>query len=568
MTSRHRRLPAAFAGLGLAGLVLAGSTPNAVALGPAPFVVAPLPQATGVQYPAGVTRNEDVEPGVGVDGAGTIWVGSNIDPNVASDPRSQIALSGEDIWASTDGGRTFHWVADPFNATASTPALGGEDSDLAAAPEKNANGFYNVYATSLYVAASNIAVSQDGGKTFTTNPLGGVPAQDRPWLTADGPCTYYLTYHQLPLFLPVVNRYDACTPTNAGIGATVNPVSQTAVFAQNSLPGATNGFNKPAVDISPTSPHRHNLYVPMEACDLQSPQDFLGNVVATAEQVPTCPSGVNTFVEVAVSTDNGASFTVSRVATNSNGEQEVWPTSVAVDQAGTVAVSWSDNHNAFFATSKDGGLTWSKPAQLNVSPARTAVFPTVAGGVAGVFEVAYYGTSTAADSNDEAALKDPGTAGASTWHLFWTKSADGGATFTQQQVGGVNHTGVLCTKGSSCTVTNSRNLYDDFGIVISPTTQRASIAFDADQPLAAAPLPTGIVDPFTAYATELTGGAAVSGIQASGGQASGSPAATSSTVGAATPNTDSGTAGAGAGLVGLAAFGAAAAGLRRRRLPS
>ena len=499
-----RRVPLLILGaLGLLGGAPAGAA-TTVATGPAAFTVAPLPQATGVTFgPAAGNRNESVEPGMAVDGAGTFWVGSNIDPNTSADPRAKSALSGEDIWRSTDGGVTYQWVADPFNATSSTPALGGEDSDIAAAPEKNSAGFYNVYATSLYVGASNIAISQDGGATFTTNPLGGVPAQDRPWLSADGPCTYYLTYHQLPLFLPVVNRYDACSTTNQGAGLTVSPVSQTAVFMQNSAPGLSNGFNKPVVDVSPSSPHRDALYVPMEACDFQNPQDYINNLVTTAEQLPVCPPGVNTYVEVAVSTDMGASFTVHRVATNTNGEQQVWPTSIGVDRAGTVAVSWSDNHNAFFSTSADGGTSWTPARRLNTAPVGTATFPTVAGGAPGVFEVAFYGTPTVANSNDATALKEPGTAGASTWHLFWLKSTDGGANFTQQAVGGINHTGVLCTKGSSCGGAGERNLYDDFGIVISPTSGRASIAFDADQPLRTSPLASGYLDPYTAFATEL-----------------------------------------------------------------
>ena len=536
-----------------AGMLASGLPTPAVAVGPPTFVVGPLPQATGVTYAAGVTRNEDVEPGMGVDGAGTIWVGSNIDPNTSGDPRAQSALSGIDIWKSTDNGRTFQWVADPFNLTPSTPALGGEDSDLTVAPEKNSGGFYNVYATSLYVAASNVAVSQDGGATFSTNPLGGVPAQDRPWLNADGPCTYYLTYHQLPLFLPVVNRYDACSTTNQGVGLAVSPVSQTAVFMQNSLPGATNGFNKPAVDVSPTSPHRHALYVPMEACDLQNPQDYLNNGVTTAEQVPTCPPGINTYVEVAVSTDMGATFTVHRVATNSNGEQQVWPTSVAVDRSGAVAVAWSDNHNAFFSRSDDGGTTWTPATRLNVAPVGTAVFPTVAAGDPGVFEVAYYGSSTVGDTNDATAFKPPGSAGASTWHLFWTRSTDRGVTFVQQQVGGVNHSGVLCTKGAACAGGGERNLYDDFGMVVSPVTGRATIVFDADQPLAATPIASGFVDPFTAYATELPGAATAS----SGGSTATSGGAS------ATPNTARAATGALGGLLVLGLAGAM--GVRRLR---
>ena len=64
-----------------------------------------------------------------------------------------------------------------------------------------------------------------------------------------------------------------------------------------------------------------------------------------------------------------------------------------------------------------------------------------------------------------------------------TESTDGGTTFTQSAVSGVVHTGVLCTSGGGCDATNGdRNLLDDFCMVISPTTELASITFDNDQP--------------------------------------------------------------------------------------
>ena len=490
--------------LAVLGAWVLGAPPAAAAFTAPSFTVGPLPQATGVQYPTGVTRNEDVEPGMGVAGDGTIWVGSNIDVNSSNEPRAAVALAGEDIWKSTDGGRSFKWVAAPFNVNSQTAGLGGEDSDLAVAPEKNSQGHYNVYATSLYVASSSVAISQDDGATWTTmdlEPHIQLPAQDRPWLSADGPCTFYLTYHQLPYFSPFVNKYDVCNPANIGVGQALNPVGQTAVFMQNSVPGLTNGFNKPFVDNSPTSPKRHNLYVPMEACDLTSLADYVNNGIGTAEQIPLCPHGVNTFVEVAVSTDGGANFVDYRVATNSNGEQQVWPTSLGIDQAGNVYVAWSDNHHSFESKSTDGGVTWSAKKQLD-GPTGTTVYPTIAGGVAGTVEVAYYGTPVTGDSNDAVKMGTPGKPASAPWHLYWAKSTDGGASFNTVQVTGINHTGVLCTMGAACAGGGARNLYDDFGLAVSPATGLGTIIFDADQPMTTAP-GAAAVDPFTAYATEV-----------------------------------------------------------------
>lgn len=469
------------------------------------FTVGVLPQATGVTYGAAAGgRNEDVEPGIGVGGDGVIWVGSNLDVNTSADPRTAVALAGEDIWKSTDGGQTFQWVAAPFNETKSTAGLGGEDSDITVAPVKNSSGFYNVYATSLYVAASNMAYSQDGGATWTVITLGGFPAQDRPWLSADGPCTFYLTYHQLPLFSPIVNKYDVCNLTNVGAGFTLNPVQSTTLFTQNTLPGATNAFGKTIVDSSPTSPHEHNIYVPMEACNLQTPTDYFNNFVSTAEQVPNCPTGVNTEVEIGVSTDGGQTYNDYVVANNTNGETQVWPTSLGVDANGELYMVWGDNHHGYLSTSTDGGQHWSAMQQIDTAPVGTVAYPTVAAAGNGIVDIAYYATTTAGDSNDQTAMGAPGSPSSAQWHLYWQSSPNHGATLTTpQQVTTTNHTGVLCTMGSACSVAGSRNLYDDFGVTISPVTGNATIAFDADQPFNA-PLGNAAVDPYTAYATEVS----------------------------------------------------------------
>ena len=165
----------------------------------------------------------------------------------------------------------------------------------------------------------------------------GVPAEDRPWMTASGPCIFYLTYHQLPLFDPVVNRYDACNSTDVGVGSALNPVQSTAIFASNSAPGLSNDFGKPVADNSPRSPHHGNLYVPMAACNLKNPADFANNVAITVEQVPLCPAGVHGQIEIAVSSDGGQTFNDYIVAPDTGSrELPVWAVTAAVDAAGNV----------------------------------------------------------------------------------------------------------------------------------------------------------------------------------------------------------------------------------------
>ena len=418
-----------------------------------------------------LARNEDGEPGMGVAPDGQIWVASDVAPYASDDPRAlnNGLLTGADIWTSTDGGQSYRWVADPFS-TGNEPGAAGEDTDLAVAPAKNSAGYYNVYATSLWVGASSLAWSADGGKTWTVNQLGGVPAQDRPWLAADGACTVYLAYHQLPSFTPTVSKYDVCSAGQVpqGMGATLDPVNQTNITL-STFPGASNSFNKIAVD-----PKSHALYVPGSVCTVQSADDIVTNATAS-----NCPKG--TQYVVSVSTDGGSTFKDYPVVNDPSGATLVWAATVAADAAGTAYFTWSDSSNSYLDVSHDGGKTWSAPEQLN-APGTSAVYPTVAGGTAGRVDVAWYGTNRAGNSNDDKVMGAAGAATGAPWAVYVARSTDSGQTFTTSQASNTIHRGILCTHGSSCNSDGSRNLLDDFGLTISPTTGLDSIAFTSDQP--------------------------------------------------------------------------------------
>src|SRR5579859_4034511 len=292
------------------------------------FVGGPLPPDPAL----GIQQNNDGEPGIAVDGGGTFWIGSN---DMFYDSRSAGVLSGEDVWKSTDGGKTYQWVASPFGVTSSSTGLAGEDSDIAAASAPNVHGYYNVYAASLWIGSTSVAISQDGGKSWVVDPLGGIPVEDRPWIGADGACTFYVTYHQLPLFDPVVNRYDICNLGDLAAGVTINPTSSTQLFLSNSVPGLTNDFGKIWVDTSSSSRYQHYVYVPMMGCDLNGPVQIVQN----AETTSGCLNRTEVFL--AVSRDNGQTFNDYKVAEGTYGEQPVWCCNVSTDAAGTVYFVWS-----------------------------------------------------------------------------------------------------------------------------------------------------------------------------------------------------------------------------------
>ncbi len=131
---------------------------------------------------------------------------------------------------------------------------------------------------------------------------------------------------------------------------------------------------------------------------------------------------------------------------------------------------------------------------MKINQVGAAVYPTAAGGKSGIVSVAYYHTSRSGDAND-AKMGTPGSKNGAKWAVQVATSTNGGRTLRHSTAVPVVHRGILCTKGSGCSVSDSRNLYDDFGNAISPKTGAASIAYSSDQP-------TGKnSDDFTVYAT-------------------------------------------------------------------
>lgn len=431
---------------------------------------------TGVLPPAPTSglhgTNEDAEPGLAVDGNGTFWTASDIEPYAAADTRALEALSGTDVWKSTDG-RHWTWVAAPFNdASSSTPGLGGEDTDIAVAPEKNSNGFYNIYVASLWIGSTNIALSQDGGKTWNVTPVNGEPAQDRPWLAADGACVFYLSYHALAPYDTVVDKYDACNTAGQAIGSAVDP-TETALFVGNILPNASNRFGKQVVDNSPHSAYRHRVYVPMEGCSAP--------VIAGAPEVGApCADKAHVFVGYS---DDGTTYHDSQAAAVPTDKLFIWPDTVATDSAGNVYLAWFDGQNSYLSVSRDGAKTWAAPRRINAAPARSSVYPTVTATSPGHVEVAFYGSTRAGDADTGKVMGAPNTYGAAHWQLYDARSTDFGQTWHQTTVTPTIHTGILCYNGGGCGASpGDRNLLDDFGVAISPTTGATVIVFDNDQP--------------------------------------------------------------------------------------
>ena len=427
--------PARPNGIAAATVSGAGFTFANFALGAAPGTVCP--------GSSGCT-NGAAEPAIRADATGTFYVSS------------ELGLSaGTLAWKSTDGGLHYTALTSPnqISQAAGGIATGGGDTDLGVAPQANANGIHNVYVASLSLANVTVSTSQDGGQTWNKNVLSAtIPGDDREWIAADQATKVCISYHDIVTFNIDVNCSFDAGASFTQLGSAIDPLHGFLI--------EENEIGNLAID-----PASHVIY-----------QSFSGIANAAEAALPASYHAV----WIAVSTDGGRTFTDHPVYVNpdasvSYGHQFV---NVSVDQAGTVYLVYSDDHNLFYSFSADQGTTWSGPVQVNQAPSATAVMPWGVACAPGELNIVWYGTSyydgtTAPDDYPMSAA----------WYVYIAQNLSAatlGSAFTQAAATPVIHYGGVCEGGISCT--GNRDLYDDFGIAVSPTTGLASITYSDDQP--------------------------------------------------------------------------------------
>lgn len=429
---------------------------------PLAFTTYELGAAPGTTCPGGVgCANGAAEPAIRADATGTFYASSELGLG-----------AGTLAWKSIDGG--LHYTAltspDQISQEAGGVAPGGGDTDLGIATAMNASGHYNVYVATLSLANVTVSTSQDGGTTWSKNILSAaIPVDDREWIAAEGAAKVCVSYHDIATFNIDVN-------CSADAGTTfLQPGS--AIDASHLFLLNDNSTGNLAID-----PSSHVIY-----------QTFSG-IANTMEAVGT--SSHFHAVWMAVSHDGGKTFIDHAVYVNPDasvdyGHQFV---NVSVDQAGTLYSVFSDNHDLYYSYSSDQGQTWSAPVQVNQAPSATAIMPWSIACGAGQLDIVWYGTSfydgqTAPDNYPSSAA----------WYVYFAQNvgATAGGPFTQLAATPVIHFGGTCESGVTCS--GNRDLFDDFGIAVAPTTGLASIAFSDDQP------GNSGADDHTAIATQTAG---------------------------------------------------------------
>lgn len=455
------------------------------------------------------TANRDIEPGMAAAPDGSLWVTAMTgvdDPRRGLGgalPRQQDPLEYQgnaDVWVSRDGGRSYRWVAAPFGALPGRPGLGGDDVDIAAATARNASGHYNIYLATLwlagfegsnYVGDMSLAMSPDGGRHWLVDPVAAtIPMDDRPWVAADGACTAYVAYHALPTATLTVQRYDFCNLGNSLGGATTGAINSTRLvsFAPDLATGKAGtyvlaSYGKPIVDTRPGSPHRHRIYLPAVDCP---PQTLSQDVPRASAPVQQC-AGPASEVYLLTSDDEGAHWALHQVAEGPDNRITLWAPTIAIDQAGTLYLTWFDHHAAYLVSSNDGGATWTPRHQIDTGPAGSVAFPTITARAPGDVRIALYGTDRPGDPEDTAVMGNPGAPGAAVWSIYEMHSANGGQTFTRPQPLAAVHTGTVCVNGDRDTpicdlFSPSRSIFETLAVGISPLSSATAIAYTSDLP--------------------------------------------------------------------------------------
>jgi len=162
---------------------------------------------------------------------------------------------------------------------------------------------------------------------------------------------------------------------------------------------------------------------------------------------------------VAVSTNNGLSWTVRTVPGSTSGSSDP---SVGIGSDGTVYFGWNngDGH-AYVAVSHDQGATWSGIRDVgSPSGVQNIAFPAVVAGDANRAAFAFLGTAATGDATGD----DPAFPAA--WHLYVSHTYDGGATWQTVDVTPNDpvQRGTICTSGTTCGTT--RNLLDFMDITV------------------------------------------------------------------------------------------------------
>jgi len=352
----------------------------------------------------GIQAGGNSEPGLRIDTHGRIYVTAPFWPYSA-------------LWRSLDGGATFKWIPAADAGTGRLPTCQRQTGGDAEIATDAAGRLYFSDPLSADASPYNTAArSDDQGRTFrsTCNAVDN-DSTDRPWFAVDGDP---LAGGAIYLAVAIIGDDHACASDSLAVARSPVPGREAdagIVFAPLKVatgPCAMGGAGN--TEVSPTT---HEVLVAHVAGgDVKA--RGIGEVrlvrCARAEFTAANPSGLSCD-DVLVARTPGAYTGSARVT---------------VDRAGNLYVVWMEQSfdsahgsSLIFATSRNGGDTWSAPAQIPTPGLRSNEFSWPAAGDSGRLDVAWYGSSAV----DEDATRGCGGSADVTgdWGVYFTQTLNG-----------------------------------------------------------------------------------------------------------------------------------------------
>lgn len=302
------------------------------------------------------------------------------------------------VQSSSDGGETWQDVTPRIQDIRDYPV---QSNDPYVHVDQHTDRIFVIDLQALM--CSTLAFSDDGGETWTKNPIGcGHPVGGHD--------------HQTLWTAPPATPTDAQALAESGYGSVVyycvNRVADTAC-AKSLDGGQSFGPLRPLIyntdhDWAP-EPIGENASEPIGRVCGGLTYHGVGDSTGTV-YLPTAKCGEPT---VGVSQDGGLTWDAGLI--NATEAVNTHDLPLAVDDADNLYAAWTNgSRDARFSVSTDQGQTWTDPITIQPADVEAVKFPALAAGADGELVAAYYGTSTPGDQ----------LGGNTTWDAYLTLIQD------------------------------------------------------------------------------------------------------------------------------------------------